>query len=335
MPIKGTVKWFSNRKGYGFITPSSDNSPTKEDIFVHQSNIVTEAEYRTLKDGFEVEFEAITDDSGKLTAQNVTASDGSPCPGPEPRETRRRRLGKGGVAAESGDGSADKTQGDAENSDSGAKDEREKKGRNRRRRRRNRNGKKSKEENKSEAKQEEKSWHMGLEENVKKSLEDRSIKTDNGRAFLAMGDSRIKLGTLGYLAIAHASGLLAEGTYTCDKDGKVTATWQHVLKYDGAEWKPSAADDEKEILVAEFSLVDESIKATGNHETPERLWGEGKSDPREALEKCGMQMRKIVLHAGERRRGRGRGRGRRIGKKKDTGKNGEKQAQGPVAESTE
>jgi cold shock CspA family protein len=46
--IKGTVKWFSNRKGFGFITPSSDNSPTTEDIFVHQSNIVTEAEYRTL-----------------------------------------------------------------------------------------------------------------------------------------------------------------------------------------------------------------------------------------------------------------------------------------------
>lgn len=46
--IKGTVKWFSNRKGFGFITPTSENSPTTEDIFVHQSNIVTEAEYRTL-----------------------------------------------------------------------------------------------------------------------------------------------------------------------------------------------------------------------------------------------------------------------------------------------
>lgn len=89
------------------------------------------------------------------------------------------------------------------------------------------------------------------------------------------------------------------------------------------------------ICSADPRVCSESIKATGNHETPERLWGEGKSDPREALEKCGMQMRKIVLHAGERRRGRGRGRGRRIGKKKDTGKNGEKQAQGPVAESTE
>jgi CspA family cold shock protein len=48
--IKGTVKWFSNRKGFGFITPetTSEDTETKEDIFVHQSNIITEADYRTL-----------------------------------------------------------------------------------------------------------------------------------------------------------------------------------------------------------------------------------------------------------------------------------------------
>jgi cold shock CspA family protein len=49
--IQGKVKWFSNQKGFGFITPTSENSPTTEDIFVHQSNIVTEAEYRTLVSG--------------------------------------------------------------------------------------------------------------------------------------------------------------------------------------------------------------------------------------------------------------------------------------------
>jgi cold shock CspA family protein len=38
----GTVKWFSNHKGFGFITPTSDNCPTKEDIFVHKSSIVME-----------------------------------------------------------------------------------------------------------------------------------------------------------------------------------------------------------------------------------------------------------------------------------------------------
>ena len=60
--IKGTVKWFSNRKGFGFITPSSDNSPTKEDIFVHQSNIITDAEYRSLVStvlGVQAQYQAI------------------------------------------------------------------------------------------------------------------------------------------------------------------------------------------------------------------------------------------------------------------------------------
>ena len=44
--IAGTVKWFSNEKGYGFITPNEGSSIT-EDIFVHQSCIHSEG-YRTL-----------------------------------------------------------------------------------------------------------------------------------------------------------------------------------------------------------------------------------------------------------------------------------------------
>jgi cold shock CspA family protein len=46
--IKGTVKWFNGRKGFGFITPTSENSPTQEDIFVHQTSIVSGEDYRTL-----------------------------------------------------------------------------------------------------------------------------------------------------------------------------------------------------------------------------------------------------------------------------------------------
>lgn len=45
--VQGTVKWFSNKKGYGFIEPTSENSPTKEDIFVHQSSVTSDG-YRTL-----------------------------------------------------------------------------------------------------------------------------------------------------------------------------------------------------------------------------------------------------------------------------------------------
>jgi cold shock CspA family protein len=60
--IKGYVKWFSNRKGFGFITPTSDNAPTTDDIFVHQSSIVTDAEhYRTLVSGVWILREGILD----------------------------------------------------------------------------------------------------------------------------------------------------------------------------------------------------------------------------------------------------------------------------------
>jgi CspA family cold shock protein len=45
--IQGTVKWFSNKKGYGFIEPTSDNATTKEDVFVHQSSVESGG-YRTL-----------------------------------------------------------------------------------------------------------------------------------------------------------------------------------------------------------------------------------------------------------------------------------------------
>ena len=47
----GTVKWFNNSKGYGFITPESGN-----DVFVHHSAITGDG-YKTLEEGSQVEFE--------------------------------------------------------------------------------------------------------------------------------------------------------------------------------------------------------------------------------------------------------------------------------------
>lgn len=44
--MQGSVKWFSNKKGYGFITPAEGGTIT-EDVFVHQSSIFCEG-YRTL-----------------------------------------------------------------------------------------------------------------------------------------------------------------------------------------------------------------------------------------------------------------------------------------------
>lgn len=49
----GTVKWFSNKKGFGFIIPDEGG----EDLFVHHSNINTEG-YRTLQEGQKVTYEA-------------------------------------------------------------------------------------------------------------------------------------------------------------------------------------------------------------------------------------------------------------------------------------
>jgi cold shock protein len=57
--VKGTVKWFSPEKGYGFITP--DNGP---DVFVHYSAIEMTG-YRTLEKGIQVEFEIIEGPKGK------------------------------------------------------------------------------------------------------------------------------------------------------------------------------------------------------------------------------------------------------------------------------
>ena len=67
--VQGTVKWFSNRKGFGFITSPDALS---EEIFVHQTGIVTDGQFRTLevrerRDIFEMH-----------TAQNLYATTNTP-----------------------------------------------------------------------------------------------------------------------------------------------------------------------------------------------------------------------------------------------------------------
>ena len=49
----GTVKWFNEQKGFGFIEPEDGG----DDLFIHHSNISTEG-YRTLNEGQKVEYEA-------------------------------------------------------------------------------------------------------------------------------------------------------------------------------------------------------------------------------------------------------------------------------------
>lgn len=66
---RGTVKWFSNQKGYGFITPEGGSSSGK-DLFVHFSAIQGDG-YKTLNEGDQVEFEITNGPKGEQ-AVNVT-----------------------------------------------------------------------------------------------------------------------------------------------------------------------------------------------------------------------------------------------------------------------
>ena len=64
----GTVKWFSDEKGYGFITPDDGS----KDVFVHQTAIVGEG-FRSLSAGSKVSYETEDSDKGPKAA-NVQAS---------------------------------------------------------------------------------------------------------------------------------------------------------------------------------------------------------------------------------------------------------------------
>ena len=63
----GTVKWFKQTKGYGFIEPDDGS----KDAFVHIS-AVEKAGLSTLNEGQKVEFELVPGQNGKSSAENIT-----------------------------------------------------------------------------------------------------------------------------------------------------------------------------------------------------------------------------------------------------------------------
>ena len=66
----GTIKWFNDAKGFGFITPDDESG----DVFVHYSTIIGQSGRRTLLEGERVEYEVIEGPKG-LQAMNVARTE--------------------------------------------------------------------------------------------------------------------------------------------------------------------------------------------------------------------------------------------------------------------
>jgi len=64
--FEGTVKWFDEKKGYGFIEKEEG-----DDVFVHYSALRNDSGFRTLNDGQKVEFEIKQGDKGPQAADVV------------------------------------------------------------------------------------------------------------------------------------------------------------------------------------------------------------------------------------------------------------------------
>jgi CspA family cold shock protein len=89
MALVGTVKWFNNQKGYGFITPKDGGN----DLFIHHSGIVTaEGEFASLDEGDEVEYTAQQGQKG-MEAKDVVVKVKAP---PQERNEGRESRGGGG-----------------------------------------------------------------------------------------------------------------------------------------------------------------------------------------------------------------------------------------------
>jgi len=79
--LKGQVKWFDVKKGFGFIIPENGSN----DVFVHQSDIHASG-FRSLAEGEEVEFEVVEEGDGRRKAKGVTGPEGVHVQG-APRES--------------------------------------------------------------------------------------------------------------------------------------------------------------------------------------------------------------------------------------------------------
>ena len=78
MDLLGTVKWFNDAKGFGFIEPQGGG----DDVFAHFSAVQMDG-FRTLKQGSQVLFELVQGPKG-FPAQNIRSASEGPQPSPDP-----------------------------------------------------------------------------------------------------------------------------------------------------------------------------------------------------------------------------------------------------------
>lgn len=192
------------------------------------------------------------EESGKLKAINVTAPGGVSIKPPK-RDRKRAPRGKGKGDAASGESEdeaapANETPAPKEKTEGAAKSNGRKKGG-------DKGGeKKTPVEKKAptESKPREPPFHDAIDEEAKASIKAKGV--DLGRKMtvdVAFGDSRIKLGQGGYAGLADSSGMVGEGTYTCDEKGLVAFTWERCLSYSDGKW--SSGDIGK--LIKSLSLA--------------------------------------------------------------------------------
>ncbi|XP_059458255.1 glycine-rich protein 2 [Corylus avellana] len=89
--LSGTVKWFNDQKGFGFITPDDGG----DDLFVHQSSIRAEG-FRSLGEGEAVEYQIESGSDGRTKAVDVTGPGGADVQGSRSGSGGGGRGGRGG-----------------------------------------------------------------------------------------------------------------------------------------------------------------------------------------------------------------------------------------------
>jgi len=182
----------------------------------------------------EVEYGIEKEESGKLKAINVTSVGGGPVKPPKRDRKRGPRKGRpseegGAEAAAATAAPAKKNGGKANGGGGGGGDTPAK-----------------------EKAAREPPFHDVITEEAKKQIAAKGV--DLGRKMtidVALEQARIKLGQGGYAGLAHASGMVGEGTYACDEQGQVTFTWERCLKHADGKWSTAETSE----LLPGFSLA--------------------------------------------------------------------------------